>query len=43
MINLFPIWPLDGGKLLFLLFSKHLPYQKAQRMMLAVSCFAALF
>jgi len=39
LINLFPVWPLDGGKLLFLLFSKRLPYQKAQRMMLTVSCF----
>ena len=38
LMNLFPVWPLDGGKLLFLLFSKYLPYQKAQQMILSVSC-----
>ncbi|MFO6496498.1 MULTISPECIES: M50 family metallopeptidase [Bacillus] len=45
LINLFPIWPLDGGKLLFLLFSKYAPYQKAQRLNLLASCFccATLF
>ncbi|NPC93541.1 stage IV sporulation protein FB [Bacillus sp. WMMC1349] len=44
VINLFPVWPLDGGKLMFLLFSKYYPYQKAQRMMLIFSCFTcALF
>lgn len=39
LINLFPVWPLDGGKLLFLLFSKYVPYQKAQQLSLSVSCF----
>lgn len=29
MFNLLPIWPLDGGKLLFLFFSAHVPYKKA--------------
>jgi stage IV sporulation protein FB len=32
--NLLPIWPLDGGKLLFLLFAKHFPYKQAHRFML---------
>lgn len=27
--NLLPVWPLDGGKLLFLLLSSRLPYRKA--------------
>lgn len=29
IFNLLPIWPLDGGKLLFFLLSINLPYQKA--------------
>src|SRR5699024_5502547 len=29
LFNLLPIWPLDGGKLLLLLFSTFLPYRKA--------------
>ncbi len=29
IFNLLPIWPLDGGKFLFLLFSKYLPFKKA--------------
>jgi len=29
VFNLLPIWPLDGGKLLFLCFSSILPYRKA--------------
>ncbi|MEC1262927.1 M50 family metallopeptidase [Bacillus swezeyi] len=43
MINLFPVWPLDGGKLLFLLFSRYIPYQKAQRMSLFASCIGCTF
>ncbi|MGG1247578.1 stage IV sporulation intramembrane metalloprotease SpoIVFB [Bacillus spizizenii] len=42
-VNLLPIWPLDGGKLLFLLFSKQLPFQKAHRLNLKTSlCFCML-
>ncbi|MFD1362927.1 site-2 protease family protein [Lentibacillus salinarum] len=29
LFNLLPIWPLDGGKLLFLFLSERLPYRKA--------------
>ncbi|WP_261177622.1 M50 family metallopeptidase [Anaerobacillus sp. CMMVII] len=29
LFNLLPIWPLDGGKLLFLYFSTKLPFQKS--------------
>ncbi len=29
MFNLLPIWPLDGGKLLFLFLASYLPYKKA--------------
>lgn len=29
LFNLLPIWPLDGGKLMFLIFSKKFPYRKA--------------
>ncbi len=32
LFNLLPIWPLDGGKLLFLSFSKKWPYKKAHKM-----------
>ncbi|CAM3823263.1 M50 family metallopeptidase [Mesobacillus zeae] len=31
LFNLLPIWPLDGGKLLFLLFSVKLPFPQAHR------------
>ncbi|MGG3662225.1 M50 family metallopeptidase [Bacillus gobiensis] len=31
LINLLPIWPLDGGKLAFILLSKYFPYQTAHR------------
>lgn len=30
--NLLPIWPLDGGKLLFLLLSIHIPFKKAHKL-----------
>jgi len=35
--NILPIWPLDGGKLLFLLLSMHLPFVKAQERFLMLS------
>ncbi|MGV3487895.1 MAG: M50 family metallopeptidase [Tuberibacillus sp.] len=35
--NLLPIWPLDGGKVLLLLLSQRLPYQKAYRTALLLS------
>ncbi|WP_078545347.1 M50 family metallopeptidase [Litchfieldia alkalitelluris] len=42
--NLLPIWPLDGGKLLFALFSWKLPFFQSHKMMLLSSCTAiALF
>ncbi|PLR68281.1 MULTISPECIES: M50 family metallopeptidase [Bacillaceae] len=37
LFNLLPIWPLDGGKLLFLFVSMTRPYQDAHRAMLMVS------
>jgi stage IV sporulation protein FB len=37
VFNLLPIWPLDGGKLLFFLFSTKLPFQKAYHTVLIVS------
>jgi stage IV sporulation protein FB len=36
-LNLLPIWPLDGGKLLFLLLSYHRPFSEAHRKMVAIS------
>ncbi|MYL33319.1 stage IV sporulation protein FB [Pontibacillus yanchengensis] len=30
LFNLLPIWPLDGGKIMFLLLSHHFPFVKAQ-------------
>lgn len=35
--NLLPVWPLDGGKLLLLLYAKQFPYKKAHRIMLTTS------
>lgn len=35
--NLFPIWPLDGGKLIFLLFSLQKPFPDAHRLTLTLS------
>ncbi|WEG14056.1 M50 family metallopeptidase [Pullulanibacillus sp. KACC 23026] len=35
--NLLPIWPLDGGKLLFLFLSKFLPFKQAFRQTLILS------
>lgn len=37
IFNLLPIWPLDGGKILFLLLSHRYPYQKAYRAALILS------
>ncbi|MFC0522462.1 site-2 protease family protein [Pontibacillus salicampi] len=37
VFNLLPIWPLDGGKILFLLLSYQLPFVQAQRYVLYVS------
>ncbi|MBB6282858.1 site-2 protease family protein [Geobacillus subterraneus] len=36
-LNLLPIWPLDGGKLLFLLLSYRRPFSEAHRNMVAIS------
>ncbi|MFD1736039.1 M50 family metallopeptidase [Bacillus salitolerans] len=35
--NLLPVWPLDGGKLLFLLYSLRMPFTKAHRSMMITS------
>lgn len=37
LFNLLPVWPLDGGKLLFILFSNYFPYKKAHYYMIATS------
>ena len=37
LFNLLPIWPLDGGKLLFLLFAYFRPFKKAHLTMLVFS------
>lgn len=43
LFNLLPIWPLDGGKLLFLLFTIIHPFKKAHRTMIYFSgCFLIL-
>lgn len=36
-MNLLPVWPLDGGKLLFLLLSYRRPFSEAHRNMVAIS------
>ncbi|WLD92234.1 M50 family metallopeptidase [Alkalihalobacillus sp. AL-G] len=44
LFNLLPIWPLDGGKLLFLLSTVYLPFRKAKRWTILVSAtFLILF
>lgn len=40
IFNLFPVWPLDGGKLLFLLFSLKKPFPSAHRLTLTISTLA---
>lgn len=37
IFNLLPIWPLDGGKLLYLLFTSKFPYQKGYEWTLIIS------
>ncbi|HJV16825.1 MAG TPA: M50 family metallopeptidase [Bacillales bacterium] len=37
IFNLFPVWPLDGGKLLFLLFSLQKPFPTAHQQTLVIS------
>ncbi|QSS99099.1 M50 family metallopeptidase [Pontibacillus sp. ALD_SL1] len=39
LFNLLPIWPLDGGKLLFLSLSYALPFVRAQQILLYLSVF----
>ncbi|XBP66383.1 M50 family metallopeptidase [Bacillus velezensis] len=41
-INLLPIWPLDGGKFVFLYFSKQMAFQKAHLLSLQTSAVSAL-
>jgi stage IV sporulation protein FB len=44
LFNLFPIWPLDGGKLVFLLLSLKKPFPEAHRLTLLMSTgFLSLF
>lgn len=44
LFNLLPVWPLDGGKLLFILFSNYLPFKKAHFYMIVSSiCFLFLY
>jgi stage IV sporulation protein FB len=44
LFNLFPIWPLDGGKLVFLLLSLKRPFPEAHRLTLLMSTgFLTLF
>jgi stage IV sporulation protein FB len=42
LINFLPIWPLDGGKLLFLTFTRYFPFSEAHEKMIFCS-FGALF
>jgi stage IV sporulation protein FB len=37
LFNLFPVWPLDGGKLIFLLFSLQKSFPEAHRLTLIIS------
>ncbi|WP_188693563.1 M50 family metallopeptidase [Pullulanibacillus camelliae] len=37
LFNLFPIWPLDGGKLLLIVLSRYFPYRRAYRLALLSS------
>ncbi|EIT85336.1 peptidase M50 [Fictibacillus macauensis ZFHKF-1] len=41
LFNLLPIWPLDGGKLVFTAMTMCLPYKKAQSLFLACSALLA--
>ncbi|WP_026906328.1 M50 family metallopeptidase [Paucisalibacillus globulus] len=42
IFNLLPIWPLDGGKLLFFLLSKRFSFQKAYHMIIISSMYLCL-
>ncbi|WP_272479904.1 M50 family metallopeptidase [Aquibacillus koreensis] len=43
LFNLLPIWPLDGGKILLLLYSSFLPYRRALGTMLISSSIICMF
>ncbi|WP_373896267.1 M50 family metallopeptidase [Virgibacillus sp. CBA3643] len=43
VFNLLPIWPLDGGKLLFLGLSAFLPYKRAYQSVIIFSMIVSLF
>jgi stage IV sporulation protein FB len=43
VINLLPIWPLDGGKLLFLLFTYYFPFSEAHQKMVVFSMIMLAF
>src|SRR5690625_671379 len=42
LFNLLPIWPLDGGKLLFVFLSSYLPYRKAYHSVIIFSMIISL-
>lgn len=42
LFNLLPIWPLDGGKLLFVILSRYLPYRKAYHSIIIFSMITSL-
>lgn len=42
LFNLLPIWPLDGGKLVFVLLSSYLPYRQAYHAMIILSMITSL-
>lgn len=42
LFNLLPIWPLDGGKFLFLLLSSFLPYRQAYHTVIKLSLIACV-
>lgn len=42
LFNLLPIWPLDGGKLLFLLLSSHLPFKTAYHFIIKFSMYISI-
>lgn len=42
VFNLLPVWPLDGGKLLFTLLSAFLPYKKAHTAMILISVLVSI-
>jgi stage IV sporulation protein FB len=43
VINLLPIWPLDGGKLLFLFFAYYFPFSEAHQKMVVFSIIVLTF